>query len=85
MKASKIIELSCCVQGLPIDCNKWELAKKVEKLEKENEKYKRDDSEINFYFEGQLNFLKEKNKRLKTKCDFMFCIIVIFLMVIIYA
>jgi len=33
MKASEIIHQSCCGQGLPIDCPKSALVKKVEALE----------------------------------------------------
>lgn len=35
MKASEIIEQSCCGQGLIIGCDKWKLAKMVEQLENE--------------------------------------------------
>ena len=35
MKTSEIIHQSCCGQGLPIDCPKPALVKKVEALENE--------------------------------------------------
>lgn len=37
LKASEIIEQSCCGQGLPIGCDKWKLAKMVEELEVKHE------------------------------------------------
>lgn len=35
MKASETIKSLCCGQGLPLDCNKLELAKKVATMENE--------------------------------------------------
>lgn len=35
LKASQIIDESCCGQGLPIDCTKPKLVEKVKKLERD--------------------------------------------------
>ena len=84
MKASEIISVSCCGQGLPIECTKTRLALLVKRLEDKNQELHEDLSISNEFFGSQLRDLNGRNHKLKKKCDYMLGLLVAFALVVIF-